>query len=74
MVLIKDSIDVNDKEVEDKDLHLQNLNHFRMEIQAVNSKYLSANIPGDLNVDKNCCENLTTLNPMLQYITQMSPH
>ena len=32
-----------------------------MEIQAVNSKYLSANIPRDLNVDKYCCEKLTIL-------------
>jgi len=74
VVLIKDSIDVNDKEVDDKDLQLQKLNHFRMEIQAVNTKHLRGNIPRGLNVGKYCSENLTILNPMLQYVTQMSPH
>jgi len=39
--------------------------------QAVSSKHLTANIPKDLNVDKYCCENLTILNPVLQYITQI---
>jgi len=42
--------------------------------QAVNSEYLSANIPGELNVYKYCYANLTILNPVLQYITQVSPH
>jgi len=41
--------------------------------QAVNSKYLSANIPGEMNDYKYCCENLTILNSMLQHITQMPP-
>jgi len=73
-VKIKDIIDINYKEAEDKDLQLQKLNHFWMEIQAVNSKYLSANIPRDLNGDKYCCEKLTILNSVLQYVTELSPH
>jgi len=39
--------------------------------EAASSKYLSPNIPKELNVDKYCCENLTILNPLLQYITQI---
>jgi len=35
------------------------------------SKYVSANIPRDLNVNKYCCENLRNLNPLLQYVTQI---
>jgi len=50
-------------------VHLKLLEHFMC--QAASSKYLSANIPRDLNVDKYCCENLTILNPLLQYITQI---
>jgi hypothetical protein len=52
--------------------HLELLEYYMC--QTVNSKHLSVIIQGDLNVDKYCCENLTASNPMLQYITQMSPH
>jgi hypothetical protein len=41
---------------------------------AVSSKYLSAYIPTDLNVDKYCCENPTVLKTMLQYIIQIICH
>ena len=50
-------------------VHLKLLEHFMCE--AASSKYLSPNIPKELNVDKYCCENLTILNPLLQYITQI---
>jgi hypothetical protein len=41
--------------------------------QAVNSKYLSSSIPGDLNVHKYCCENLTILYQMLHHTDVTSP-